>query len=179
MITIIFESHSTTADNEVRLASGHNDVELSEAGLIQSKELGERYQGQHFDAIFCSDMQRSYKTADIAFGDTYPIHKDARLRECDYGELTQKAKAVIDAEKPHRISVPFPNGESYGQTSARMKDFLHDLQKNYDVKEVMIIGHRATQYGLESCINGISVKDSVSAPWSWQPGWEYTLENHS
>src|SRR6266536_3028862 len=108
MITIIFESHATSLDNEARLASGWNDVALSAAGERQGKELGTRYQGQEFDAIFCSDLQRSYKTAELAFGKKFPIIKDKRLRECDYGELTQADKHVVDAEKPKRISMPFP-----------------------------------------------------------------------
>ncbi|MDB5185540.1 MAG: histidine phosphatase family protein [Candidatus Saccharibacteria bacterium] len=177
MITIIFESHSTTTDNEARLASGHNDVELSDAGLQQSKELGERRKGEHFDVIFCSDLQRSYKTAELAFGDKYLIIKDARLRECDYGDLTQKAKELIDAEKPGRINEPFPNGESYTQTCQRMHEFLQDLLRDYDGKTVMIIGHRATQYGLEHNIEGVSIEQAVTAPWQWQPGWEYHLES--
>jgi hypothetical protein len=56
-----------------------------------------------------------------------------------------------------------------------MKSFLEDLKKDYDGKKVMIIGHRATQYGLEHAINGIGVKEIVTAPWKWQPGWEYRL----
>lgn len=32
MVTIIFEMHSTSLDNEKHLASGWNDVELSELG---------------------------------------------------------------------------------------------------------------------------------------------------
>ncbi len=43
MITIIFEAHGTTFDNEAHLSSGHNDVELSHLGIQQSKEMGERY----------------------------------------------------------------------------------------------------------------------------------------
>lgn len=43
MITIIFESHGTTVDNEKHLASGWADCELSELGIKQSKEIGERY----------------------------------------------------------------------------------------------------------------------------------------
>jgi broad specificity phosphatase PhoE len=177
MITIIFEAHSTTTDNEAHLASGHNDVELSAMGLQQSKELGKRYAGKHFDAIFCSDMQRAYKTAEIAFGDKFPIIQDARLRECDYGDLTQKPKELVDVEKPNRIIIPYPNGESYEQTCARVKSFLSDLSPNYDDKTVMVIGHRATQYGLENGINNVPVKNAVTAPWKWQPGWEYRLES--
>ena len=66
MVTIIFEAHSTSLDNEAKLASGHNDVELSELGRKQSKELGERYADQSFDAIYCSDLRRSYETAQAA-----------------------------------------------------------------------------------------------------------------
>lgn len=40
----------------------------------------------------------------------------------------------------------------------------------------MIIGHRATQYGLEHFINHVSIHDTITLLWSWQPGWEYQLE---
>jgi hypothetical protein len=54
-----------------------------------------------------------------------------------------------------------------------MKSFLKDLKKNYDGKRVMIIGHRATQYGLENIINKISLEKLVSIHFKWQPGWKY------
>lgn len=175
MINIIFESHATTFDNEQHLSSGHNDVALSALGVSQAKELGERRKDEHFYAIFCSDLQRSFKTAEIAFGDKFPIIQDKRLRECDYGDLTKHPSSEVDPEKLKRIKVPFPNGESYEQTSERMKSFLEDLLKNYEGKTVMIIGHRATQYGLEHSIKGLSLEEIISTPWSWKPGWIYNL----
>lgn len=175
MVTIVFESHATSFDNEDHLSSGHNDVELSPLGIQQAKELGERYKLENFDAIFVSDLQRSYKTAEIAFGNTFPIIKDSRLRECDYGDLTKHPSSEVDPAKIQHISIPFPNGESYEQTCQRMKSFLDDLKKNYSGKKIMIIGHRATQYGLEHWIKGIFLKDAVAAPWKWQPGWIYQL----
>lgn len=177
MVTIIFESHGTTFDNEDHLSSGHNDVELSNLGKEQAKELGERYKDDHFDAIFCSDLQRSYKTAEIAFGDKFPIIKDARLRECDYGDLTRHSSDEVEPAKLEHISTPFPNGESYEQTNQRMKRFLEDLVKNYAGKKVMIIGHRATQYGLEHWINNKSIKELLTTPFKWQPGWSYNLND--
>lgn len=56
-----------------------------------------------------------------------------------------------------------------------MRAFLEDLLKDYDDKRVMIIGHRATQYGLDHWIKGTSLEESVMAPWRWQPGWGYEL----
>ena len=175
MITVIFESHATTLDNEAHLSSGHSDVELSPLGITQAKELGERYKDQEFDAIFCSDLQRSYKTAEIAFGDRFPIIKDKRLRECDYGDLTQHPSEEVDPLKVEYISKPFPNGESYEQTGKRMKSFLGYLKKNYQDKRVMIIGHRATQYGLDYWIKGIPLKTLVTTPFKWQQGWSYKI----
>lgn len=176
MVNIIFEAHSTTFDNEKNLSSGHNDIALSPLGLQQAKDLGNRYINEHFDAILCSDLQRSYKTAEIAFGNRFPIIQDKKLRECDYGDLTQHPKEEVESMKVNCISHPFPNGESYKQASSRMKSFLRDLLKNYKDKRVMIIGHRATQYGLDYWINGVPLKESITEDWKWQPGWKYQLD---
>ena len=107
MVNITFEAHSTTLDNEAHLSSGHNDVELSPLGEKQAKELGERC--KDLDAIFCSDLQRSYKTAEIAFNGKFPVIKDKRLRECDYGDLTQHPSEEVEPLKVEHISIPFPN----------------------------------------------------------------------
>ncbi|MCC2630846.1 MAG: phosphoglycerate mutase, putative phosphoglycerate mutase [Candidatus Paceibacter sp.] len=175
MVEIIFEAHGTTFDNEAHLSSGWNDVALSPLGEQQSKEMGVRYSNDHFDVIFCSDLQRAYRSAEIGFGNKWPIEKDKRLRECNYGDFTQHPSEEVDAEKLKRIHTPFPNGESYELTTERMRDFLNYLQKNFDGKRVMIIGHRATQYGLEHVINGIPLEQLVSAKFKWQPGWRYEL----
>jgi alpha-ribazole phosphatase/probable phosphoglycerate mutase len=176
MLTIIFETHSTTVDNQDNLAAGWYDVALSEMGERQAKDLGKRRAGDRFDAIFCSDLQRSYKTAQIAFGDKFPIIKDARLRECNYGKLNRAPKVKVEAMREACLSVPFPEGESYSDTSQRMKSFLEDLLKNYDGKTVLIVGHRATQYGLDQWIKGMSLKEAVLKPLQWQAGWEYGLD---
>ncbi|MBI3290310.1 histidine phosphatase family protein [Candidatus Microgenomates bacterium] len=175
MVTIIFESHGTTVDNEKHVSSGHSDAELSPAGIKNAEDLGERRKDEHFDAIFCSDLQRSYKTAEIAFGDKFPVIKDARLRECDYGDLTGHPSDEVEPQKINHITEPFPNGESYEQAATRMKEFLDELKKNRDGQKVLIIGHRATQYGLEHLINGRSLQELLTTPFVWQPGWEYGL----
>lgn len=177
MVTIIFESHGTTYDNEDGVSSGWFDVELSELGKRQAQELGERYKDDQFDAVFCSDLRRSYETGRIAFaGRDLEIIKDERLRECDYGDLTRHPSEEVELAKAEHIAIPFPNGESYERTATRMKGFLEDVLNNYEGKRVMIIGHRATQYGLEHWIEKKSLSEAVTAPWKWQPGWTYSLE---
>ncbi|MBI2984351.1 MAG: histidine phosphatase family protein [Candidatus Kerfeldbacteria bacterium] len=177
MVRIIFEPHGTSFDNEAHRSSGWNDVELSPLGIQQSRAMGQRYQHDHFDAIFCSDLKRAVDSAKIGFGDrNVPIIVDQRLRECNYGDMTQFPSEKVDAEKPKRIHEPFPNGESYDQTSARMKAFLNQLKQKYQGKRVMIIGHRATQYGLEHWLLGKPLEEVIPAPWKWQPGWIYLIQ---
>jgi len=176
MVNIVFESHGTTFDNENHLSSGWNNAKLSPRGEENARDLGQRYQEQNFDAIFCSDLERSYKTAAIAFGDKFKIIQDPRLRECNYGDLTQHPSSEVEPEKIKHIQIPFPNGESYKQTNSRMREFLEEISKKYDGKKVLLIGHRATQYGLECAINGKNLEDLISTPFVWQPGWTYKLE---
>lgn len=177
-VKITFEAHSTTFDNEAKLSSGWHDVELSPLGHEQAHDLGVRYKGQHFDCVYCSDLQRSYKTAEIAFAGRGDIQivRDKRLRECHYGDLTQHPSSEVEKQKLLRIDTPFSNGESYADTSIRMESFLNDLLKKHDGEHVLIIGHRATQYGLGHIIDNIALEQLVNAEFKWQPGWEYQLK---
>lgn len=177
MVTIIFEAHATSLDNEAKRASGWNEVKLSELGENQAKELGERYENNQPDAIFCSDLERAYQTATIAFGfEPKLIFIDWRLRECNYGDMTLGSSKQVESEKGNRIEQSFPNGESYNDCGERIKSFLDDLKAKFDGQTVMIIGHRATQYGLEHWLNNKPLKQAVTEPWTWQPGWRYELE---
>jgi broad specificity phosphatase PhoE len=178
MIRIIFESHATTHDNQAGLSSGHNDVDLSPRGVQEALQLGERHREDRLDAVYCSDLQRSYKTAILAFtGRSIPILPDRRLRECDYGSLSQQPAALVKAQRAGHVTVPFPGGESYRQTAERIRSFLADLAERHRPSQtVVIVGHRATQYGLEHWLKGVPLEAAVIAPWTWQPGWDYELK---
>jgi len=47
MLTILFESHSTSDDNLIGIASGWLDPPLSPLGEQQAKQLGIRYAKEH------------------------------------------------------------------------------------------------------------------------------------
>lgn len=178
MVAIIYETHATSLDNERGLASGHYDVDLSALGEQQARELGQRHREEPPDVVFCSDLRRAYRTAEIAFASrTIPIVKDARLRELDYGDWTRRPGKEVNAERANRVTEPFPNGESYMEVMDRMRSFLADLQQKYDGKRVLIIGHIATHFGLDYWINGRSLEQLVQERFVWQPGWRYSLNS--
>jgi len=175
-IEIVFETHSTTVDNERWIASGWLDGRLSRVGKRQAKELGERRCRDEIAAVFTSDLGRAVETTDLAFGGRdIPIYHDWRLRECNYGGLNGMPVAALEAERSRHVYEPFPGGESYSQVVVRVQSFLHDLSPRFDNERVVVIGHAATRWALDHLLEGVPLPELVDAPFRWQEGWFYNL----
>lgn len=174
-VEIIYETHATTTDNERGFATGWLPGTLSPAGREQARELGERHRQHPPAAVFVSDLARAVETATIAFGDTrVPLHLDARLRECNYGDLNGMPVARLITERRAHIRVPFPGGESYNDVVDRTREFLRDLTA-FEGQRVVIISHSANRWALDYLLGGMPLEDLVDAPFNWQPGWRYVL----
>lgn len=172
-MTLFFETHATSLDNEAGRASGWHDVDLSPAGERQARELGERYRDLTFDAVYTSDALRARRTAEVAFGSRVDVTADQRLRECDYGTMTGQPATAIDAERLGRIDLRFPEGESYADVVSRVRAWLDEARARHPEGTVLAIGHRATWYALEHLLKGRPLAEVIGAPWRWQPGWRY------
>jgi broad specificity phosphatase PhoE len=179
-VKLVFETHAASLDNEAGLASGWFDVGLSAAGEEQARMLGARRRDDHLAVVYCSDLSRSFRSAEIAFSDrSLPIVRDARLRECDYGDLTRWPTSEIEQRRLLHLVDPFPKGESYRHVVDRVSGWLSDATPHIDAGTVLVIGHRATFYALEHLLNGVTLHDAVTSPWTWQPGWTYHLPSSS
>lgn len=82
----------------------------------------------------------------------------------------------IDADRLNRIDTPFPEGESLRDVVSRVEGFLRDLDRDWDGKRVVVIGHRATLLAFEHLLGGLPVEEAAAAPFKWQPGWRYALD---
>ncbi|WP_055588611.1 histidine phosphatase family protein [Peterkaempfera griseoplana] len=175
-VDIIYETHSTTTDNEAGISTGWLPGRLSAKGHREARELGERRRGQDIAAVFTSDLRRSVETAHIAFPDGRPpIHQDVRLRECDYGRFNGQPSQLVAARRARHVDDPFPGGQSYRQVLAATDAFLQDLARDWDGRRVLLIAHTANQWALDCLLAGASLDDLLKAPFTWQPGWSYTL----
>ena len=149
-LTLVFETHATSLDNEADLASGWFDVGLSATGEEQARMLGARRRDDPLTVVFCSDLIRSFRTAEIAFADReLPIVRDARLRECHYGDFTRRSNSEIEQRRLLHLVDPFPGVESYQQAVDRVSSWLREVVRDFGAGTALVIGHRATFYALE------------------------------
>jgi broad specificity phosphatase PhoE len=176
VIELVFETHSLSTDNERGIATGWLDGELSERGRELARELGARRRADRLAAVFTSDLKRAVQTAEIAFADSgVPIYRDARLRECNYGDLNGLPGALVASEQAYHLDVPFTGGESYAEAVERVRSFLYDLAHAWDGSRVLLIGHAATRWALDHLLRGVPLADLVGAPFEWREGWEYVV----
>lgn len=174
-VSIVYETHSTSKDNEAGVASGWSPSELSDTGREQAAALGERRRNDGIDVVFSSDLRRAVETAEIAFaGSDVPLLQDVRLRECNYGDLNSGPVETVHAERAKRVDTPFPNGQSYRDVVDQTREFLRDLARDYDGKRVLLISHSANRWALQHLLEGTPLEDAVG-PFDWREGWEYTL----
>jgi broad specificity phosphatase PhoE len=175
-IELVYETHSTTTDNEAGIATGWLEGRLSDTGRSQARALGERRRDDGLAAVYTSDLGRAVETAAIAFdGSDLPLRQDARLRECNYGDLNGGPATVIERERLRRIDEPFPGGESYRQVVERTRSFLNDLLRELDGSRILLIAHSANRWALQHLLLGMPLEEVVAAPFAWQEGWEYAL----
>ncbi len=174
-VRVVYETHSTTEDNEAGIATGWLPGRLSAAGRGQARELGERRRDDGISVVFTSDLGRAVETAEIALaGSGLRVVQDARLRECDYGELNGTAEPVR-RDRAAYLDAPYPGGESWRQAVERVTGFLDELRREHDGERVLVIDHVATRFALEVVVDGRKLEDVLGAPFSWRPGWEYLL----
>ncbi|HEY5988345.1 MAG TPA: histidine phosphatase family protein [Streptosporangiaceae bacterium] len=175
-IELVFETHSTTEDNEQGRATGWLPGRLSRQGQAQARQLGRRRMGDGITTVFSSDLARAAQTASAAFGESpIPVLYDWRLRECDYGQRNGMPRAEQHAGRREHLDRPYPGGESWRQAVARVGRFLGDLPLRWNGQRVLVIGHLATRWALDHLIVRVPLEDLIERDFAWQEGWEYRI----
>lgn len=180
-VSIVYETHAITTDNEAGIATGWLAGQLSEAGRWGAREMGERRRDDGLSVVYVSDLERALETVRIAFeGSAIPIRIEGRLRECNYGRFNGMPTETLVRERQQHVDRPWPEGESYADVVARTRTLLADILKEWDAQRVLLVGHSANRWALEHLLAGMDLAQLVGAQdFAWQPGWEFVLKNAS
>lgn len=125
MTELLLIRHGETAWNAVRRLQGHLDVPLNAEGERQAEALGRALLSEPLDAIFASDLQRAYQTAQaVAAPRGMTVQIEPGLRERCFGGFEGLLYADIGARFPEEhaawkaraFDAHLPHGEHAGET---------------------------------------------------------------
>lgn len=127
LVRLCLVRHGSTEWSESRRYTGHTDINLSELGRQQARDLAWLSE-RAWDGVWSSDLSRCLQTAAIAGFDP---EADARLREIDFGEVEGRSWEDLDVQTQNAIanfeSFAPAEGESVVQLRARLTSFVGDL----------------------------------------------------
>lgn len=145
MSKLYFTRHGQTIWNVEGKVCGATDIELTELGHEQAKELGEHIKAEKdikIDEIVASPLVRAKNTAEHISGITgIPMHTDMRVIEQNFGKYEGggRRSEEFTAAKNHFVD-NFDGGESMLKVAARVYNILDEMKKDKD-KTYLIVAH--------------------------------------
>lgn len=147
--------HGQTNWNEERRAQGQSESVLTELGIQQAQQLGDRIKNLEFDAVFCSSSVRTRQTAEHAFASKPSLHEKIvyldTLREIHLGPWEGILYDQIEKDDPHSYQhfwqqphlFSVPGAETFLDLQSRAVQQIHDISQSLHGSKVAIISHGA------------------------------------
>ncbi|WP_199729754.1 histidine phosphatase family protein [Tessaracoccus sp. OH4464_COT-324] len=141
--------HGETDWNRQRRIQGQADVELSDLGRRQARQVAERWKGAPFEAIYSSPLKRAAETASIVRADRgIDISFDDRLKEINCGSwagLTFAEVAERDPQQAKRYAAGLDfrrsaTGETSAEVAARSAAALTEIARQHS-GDVLVVTH--------------------------------------
>jgi len=139
---------------------------LTKKGKEQIKKLIKRLRKEKIDLIFSSDFLRTKQTAQIiAKALSIKIIFDKRLRDINYGDFCGRLKKEYFREFPDTLekfkksSKKPKGGENWFDVKKRMLNFIEDVERKYQGRNILIVSHGDPLWILEGILKGKKNED--------------------
>jgi 2,3-bisphosphoglycerate-dependent phosphoglycerate mutase len=175
MPTLALVRHGQSLWNLENRFTGWVDVPLTQQGIEEARDAGERLRGQHFDVGYTSVLIRAQETLRIIMetaGLDLPVIRDQALNERHYGDLQGLNKAQTaqeyGEEQVHTwrrsFATPPPNGEALKDTAERTLPFfqraiLGDIAQG---KDVLVAAHGNSNRSIVMQLDGLDEDEVMS-----------------
>ena len=151
MTTLVLLRHGETDWNLHHRYQGITDIPLNSTGEEQASQANEYMKAFHFDAVYCSDLDRAKTTARLALKNVFPFEEiqfDRRLRERNFGTYEGGPYDKVDLPAEYRIAMEadpenfkFPEGESLNDVKNRLEPFYREILKKHPEETVLLVAH--------------------------------------
>ncbi len=147
--------HGETVNNTLRKVSGRSETSLTERGIKQAQELGDKLFCVHFDFAFSSPLSRAYETArEIT---DLPIVVKNIFIERNYGK--NEGKLICDTN-PKELWDYNLNFSGYGvecvlDVLARARKIVDDFSFVFPSSTILLVTHSGLARAIYYVVNGI------------------------
>lgn len=161
---IVIVRHGETAWNLTGQIQGHLDSPLTDKGLAQARAVAARLRQETFQALYCSDLGRARKTAEIIADATgHVVRADPRLRERHAGVLHGLTEAEMQERHPEALRIyrgndpeaRIPGGESLCDCQRRVVTCLETLAAERPTADMVVVAHGGTLNAIVRHVLGI------------------------
>jgi alpha-ribazole phosphatase len=145
--------HGEVVGSGPKRYNGHRDVDLNANGLAQMEQMAERLGEFPIVAVYCSDLVRTIKGAEIlARLKKLPVHRRPALREKSFGawegltynEVAAKFPQDWEAWLADPAGARPTGGETFYEAEQRVLQELNLILKSHAGQEVVILSHGGT-----------------------------------
>jgi broad specificity phosphatase PhoE len=142
--------HGETRWHAENRYAGVSDVELTDRGQDQARQLGEWARTAGLAGVWTSDLSRAHLTAAVsAEMAPAPLSVDVRLRELDFGaaegltrhEIEQRFPGVAESFTRDPVRHHLPGGEDPVQAARRFTDCLRHITAQHPNGPVLVVAH--------------------------------------
>ena len=146
---------------------------LTEQGKVEVTESAENMISENNipDVIYSSPIARTLETSEILksiikekTGKDIEIKIDPRLIEQQYGDLDGQGDDIYNtfiANKSETYAKPFPNGESLKDVKKRVAEFLYEIDRVHEGKNILMVTHEGCVYNSQHIANGDSAESII------------------
>ena len=149
-IRLYLARHGQIYGYEKRIICGFTDNSLTDIGLMQMERLSERLRLSNINAIYSSDLQRTYRGAQIVAQDhDAKISKLNELRELNFGiweglslsEVKERFPEEIKKRQSDIINYKVEGGETIHDFSERIINCFESIINSNHGKDILILAH--------------------------------------
>ena len=168
---IIAIRHGETAWNVDTRIQGHLDIPLNDTGLWQARQVGQALADEPVAAIYSSDLQRAYATAQaVAQATGAPLTPERGLRERGFGDFQGRTFQQIERESPEQALrwrkrdphfVPDGGGESLVTLRERIACTVDEIAARALASGAARVDPLANRRG------GVLPRSGADAGWGW------------
>lgn len=140
--TFYLMRHGQTLFNVRRKIQGACDSPLTEQGIIQAKEAGERLKGINFDHFYSSTAERASDTLELVVGESITYQRLKGLKEMNFGTFEGESED-LNPKTPEGYKdffLPY-GGESQEEVKQRMKETCLGIMEKDDHQIVLAVSH--------------------------------------